>query len=134
MWAAFRGKSSLFSLDTSHAGAVADSRVRNNPPDMDKVVYDFSAGESSVVVYAASSESELARDEAKWGHGAFTQSAASEGIGEGKATFGERRQITTDMLEFYLSERVKELTDGNQHPVMNRPSLVTDFPLFLAPP
>ena len=57
-----------------------------------------------------------------------------EAIGEGKASSNESGLITTDTLDFYVSERVKELTGGAQHPVMNRPSIVPDFPVALKRP
>jgi hypothetical protein len=40
-------------------------------------------------------------------------------------------QITTALLNAYLAERVKELTRGEQHPVMSRPEAVPDFPVAL---
>jgi hypothetical protein len=35
------------------------------------------------------------------------------------------------MLDHYIVERVKDLTGGEQHPVMNR-NLIPDFPLAMA--
>jgi hypothetical protein len=32
-------------------------------------------------------------------------------------------------LSFYIAERVKELTEGRQHPTMNLPQTVPDFPM-----
>jgi hypothetical protein len=57
-----------------------------------------------------------------------------EAIGEGKAKIDASGRITTDILDFYLEERVKALTEGEQHPVMNRRALIPDFPLALARP
>jgi hypothetical protein len=39
--------------------------------------------------------------------------------------------ITTAALDLWVSERVKELTRGSQHPVMIRPTTVPDFPMFV---
>ena len=52
-----------------------------------------------------------------------------QGVDRGERPSG---RITTAMLDLYLDERVKDMTDGAQHPVMNRPILVPDFPLALA--
>lgn len=38
--------------------------------------------------------------------------------------------ITTAALDLWVSERVKELTRGSQHPGMIRPPTVPDFPMF----
>ena len=62
--------------------------------------------------------------------GAFTK-ALIEAIGEGKADITHKGRITTSLLDAYLAERVKTLTDGEQHPVMSRPDAVPDFPLAL---
>ena len=36
------------------------------------------------------------------------------------------------MLDLYLVDHVKAMTEGRQHPVMNRPILVPDFPIAIA--
>ncbi len=95
---------------------------------MNKLVNDFALAGSGLVVFGASTGTELAREDVKWDrHGAFTK-ALIEAIGEGKASTDATGRITTTMLDLYLEERVKELTNGAQHPVMNRPDLVTGFP------
>jgi hypothetical protein len=38
------------------------------------------------------------------------------------------------MLDLYVEERVKELTGGQQHPVMNKPDVIPDFPFAMAKP
>jgi len=50
---------------------------------------------------------------------------------EGKADITHKGRITTVLLDVYLSERVKQLTDGEQHLVMSRPDAVSDFPIAL---
>jgi hypothetical protein len=37
--------------------------------------------------------------------------------------------VTVSALDYYIAERVKELTNGAQHPVMSRPDTVPDFAL-----
>jgi uncharacterized caspase-like protein len=130
----FPGKKIVF-IDACHAGAAmtASNRAVENL-DMNKVVNDFSAAGTGVVVYGASMGRETSKEDAKWdGHGAFTK-ALIEAIGEGKATNDPAKPITTELFAYYVAERVKELTGGSQHPVMNRPSIVPDFPIALARP
>jgi WD40 repeat protein len=129
------GKKILF-VDACHSGAAMVVGYKATPsettPDMNKVVNDFSTAGSGVVVFAASTGTELAKEDEKWDrHGAFAK-ALIEAIGEGKAAIEARKPITTDLLDYYVVERVKQLTDGKQHPVMHRPDLVPDFPLALS--
>jgi len=63
----------------------------------------------------------------EWGNGAFTKGLV-EGI-EGKASYGGSGRITVDMLDLYGSERVEELTGGQQTPTTVKPPNVPDFPL-----
>ena len=123
-------------VDACHSGAAMVLGYKATPsettPDMNKVVNDFSTVGSGVVVFAASTGTELAKEDEKWDrHGAFAK-ALIEAIGEGKAAIQAQKPITTDLLDYYVVERVKQLTDGKQHPVMHRPDLVPDFPLALA--
>ena len=86
------------------------------------------------VVLAACSGTELALEPEALGHGAFTY-ALLEGLA-GKARRGKpgERQIYVSDLDLYLRERVRELTNGAQTPVVlfdkNR---FLNPPLFLAP-
>jgi uncharacterized caspase-like protein len=129
------GKKVLF-IDACHAAAamVVGSKGVDTTPDMNKLVNDFALKESGLVVYGASTGTEVAKEDDKWDrHGAFTK-ALIEAIGEGKASIDPTGRITTGMLDLYIEERVKDLTHGAQHPVMNRPVLLPDFPLALARP
>jgi len=97
---------------------------------MDKVVNDFTTARSGIVVYAASQAIELAHEDQTGQHGAFAE-ALIEALGEGKGSSPDG-SITTDLLDYYIVERVKRLTDGAQHPVFHRPGLVSDFPVAVA--
>jgi WD40 repeat protein/uncharacterized caspase-like protein len=129
------GKKVLF-IDACHSGVAMvaiKAPLSEAKLDMNKVVNDFSVAGSGLVVYGASMGTETALEDAKWDrHGAFAE-ALIEAIGEGKASIDSTRRITTDMLDFYIEEHVKEMTGGAQHPVMNR-NLIPDFPLALAKP
>ena len=129
------GKKVLF-IDACHAGAAMapGSKAVDTSPDMNKLVNDFALKDSGLVVFGASTGTESAMENDQWDrHGAFTK-ALIEAIGEGKASIDATGRITTTMLDLYVEERVKELTNGAQHPVMTRPDLLPDFPLALARP
>ena len=41
-------------------------------------------------------------------------------------------EITLSGLDAYVAERVKQLTDGKQHPVMAKPTTVNNYPIAMA--
>jgi len=51
-----------------------------------------------------------------------------EGL-SGKAEIGKSGKITHKGLDYYVTERVKELTKGQQSPVSIAPGGITDFPI-----
>ena len=59
--------------------------------------------------------------------GAFTKGLI-EGL-IGKADYKGTGRITVNMPDLYVSERVKELTEGQQTPTMVKPPNVPDFPV-----
>ena len=81
------------------------------------------------MAYASSTGREVSQEDPSWGNGAFTK-ALIEGM-RAKADVSGKGVITTAGLDLWVSERVKDLTRGSQHPVMIRPPTVPDFPMFL---
>ena len=63
----------------------------------------------------------------EWGNGAFTK-ALVEAL-SGRADYGGKGKITINMVDLYLSERVKELTKGKQTPTTTKPQTIQDFPI-----
>jgi uncharacterized caspase-like protein len=80
-----------------------------------------------VVAFASSTGREVSLERAEWGNGAFTK-ALVEGLG-GKADLLHNGSITLSELDAYVVNRVKELTEGQQHAVMSRPTTVSDYPI-----
>ena len=62
----------------------------------------------------------------EWGNGALTKGLV-EGI-RGKANYGGTGRITITMLDLYVSERVKELTQGQQTPRYSEALQPAGFP------
>ena len=54
--------------------------------------------------------------------------ALLEGL-RGKADFRRTGRVTVNMLDLYVSERVRELTDGAQTPATAKPITIPDFPV-----
>ena len=79
------------------------------------------------MVFTASTGRQLSLEDPAWGNGAFTK-ALVEGL-SGKADLQKTGRITLKGLDYYIDERVKELTGGRQSPVSIAPSGVPDFPI-----
>lgn len=120
------GKTILF-IDTCHAGNVMGARAV--APDITGIVNELASAENGAVVFASSTGRQYSFEDPNWGNGAFTK-AAVEGI-EGKADYAGKGKITINMLDLYISERVKELTQGKQTPATAKPKTIPDFPVAL---
>lgn len=119
----------IFFLDTCHSGNVLGPARRAMRNDVMGVVNELSSAENGVVVFSSSTGRQFSLESPAWGNGAFTK-ALLEGLG-GAADFQKTGRITHKMLDLYVSERVKELTKGEQSPVTQAPGGVPDFPLAL---
>jgi WD40 repeat protein len=126
--AALAGKS-LFFVDTCHAGNIMGVR-RAAPLDITAVINELSSAENGTVVFASSSGNQYSLEDDAWGNGAFTK-AVIEGL-NGKADYMGRGKITINMLDLYISERVKELTHGKQTPTTTKPTIIPDFPIAIS--
>jgi len=122
--ASIRG-TALFFFDTCQSGSVMRG-ARLVQPDINGVVNDFASAENGIVVFAASEGKEESYEAKSWGHGAFTK-ALLEALSGQVDLFRGRREITVAGLEFWLSERVKELTGNQQHPTSFKPYAIPDM-------
>ncbi len=125
--AAIAGKT-LFFIDTCHAGNVLGTR-RGMQNEMNGVVNELASAENGAIVFAASTGNQYSLEKLEWHNGAFTK-AVVEGL-LGGADYGGHGRITVNMLDLYISERVKALTAGNQTPTTAKPQTVPDFPVAL---
>jgi uncharacterized caspase-like protein len=96
--------------------------------DNTEAIRELASEEYGVVVMAASTGKELSIERSEWGHGAFTK-AIIEGL-EKMADFSGDGIIHIRELDQYVSERVKKLTKGKQHPTTQRPTTISRFPIF----
>jgi len=117
----------VFFMDSCRAGRVAEGQRRKGSADVSAVIGELASAENGVAVYASSTGRQSSLEDPRWQNGAFTK-ALIEGL-SGKAADPKGR-ITHQMLGIYLSERVKELTGGKQHPVAGAAG-VADFPIAL---
>ncbi len=112
-------------MDTCHSGNVMGTR--RGVADITAVVNELASAENGVVVFASSTGRQYSLEDASWGNGAFTK-ALVEGV-NGRADYQGKGRITVNMLDLYLSERVKELTGGKQTPTTTKPQTISDFPV-----
>ena len=99
--------------------------------DISRLVQELASVDNGIVVYAAASGRQLSQESTRWSNGVFTK-AVVEGV-LGGAAYHAGRPITAQMLNLYVSERVKELTSGVQTPIMVTTHQMADFPLALRP-
>lgn len=98
--------------------------------DLNQAVEDLIAREPGLTVITSSSGREFSYERPEWGHGAFSK-ALLEGL-NGSADVNTDQVVTLAELNFYIIERVRDLTQGRQHPYMPI-NLFGNIPLFVLP-
>jgi uncharacterized caspase-like protein len=118
----------VFFIDSCHSGnALGGVQRRGLSDDINGVINELTSAENGAVVFAASTGNQSSLESKGWQNGAFTK-ALVEGV-NGEADEKRTGRITINMLDLYLSERVKALTGGRQAPTTAKPQTVADFPI-----
>ena len=120
------GKTILF-VNTCHAGNVMGKR--RSVTDINAFVNELASAENGAVVFSASTGRQYSLEDPVWANGAFTK-ALLEGL-NGQADYTGTGRITVNMLDLYISERVKKPTNRKQPPTTAKPNTVPDFPIAL---
>jgi WD40 repeat protein len=120
------GKTLVF-VDTCHSGNVMGTRKAI--ADVTNIANELSSAENGAIVFASSTGRQFSLERPEWSNGAFTK-ALLEGL-SGKADYTKKGKISINMLDLYLSERVKELTEGQQTPTTTKPQTIQDFPIAI---
>lgn len=105
----------LLLVDTCHAGNIAGPWKQQALIDPDQFLRN--AALNNVIVMASSSGQQVSLERADWGHGAFTK-ALLEGL-QGKAA-DANGIVDLALLQRYVRQRVRTLTDGLQEPRIPR--------------
>jgi DNA-binding beta-propeller fold protein YncE/uncharacterized membrane protein len=121
--AAIPGRVVVF-LDSCHSGAVMK---RNS--SVTRFVNELGSAENGVVVFTASTGTQLSLESSEWNNGAFTK-ALDEGL-DGQADLFKKGRVTVSSLDAFLGDRVPALTNGQQTPTVIKPAAVPDFPVAL---
>ena len=125
---ALAGKALMF-LDACHSAAGLKTQGRRGPADITGVINELSSAENGIVMFASSTGREVSLEDTRWQNGAFTK-ALLEGF-DGKADLIKDGSISLKELDAWLAERVKELTDRQQHPVGYWPQTIQNFPVAI---
>jgi hypothetical protein len=96
-------------------------------PLTDDLVRDLVTDDYGVIVMCSAMGREFARESNEHRHGFFTQ-ALVEGL-SGKAEKTPDGAVYLHKLDAYVTDRVKELAKGQQHPVTAKPASIRSFPL-----
>jgi WD40 repeat protein len=119
----------LLFLDTCHSGELGQDLFRlRGQMDNTEAIRELASDENGVVILAASTGREYSMEHPDWKHGAFTK-ALLDGLEQGQADYSQDGIVHLRELDTYISERVKELTDGVQHPTTLKPSTISRFPI-----
>jgi WD40 repeat protein len=123
----FAGKV-VFMLDACHAGGVGQkTKIRGDKSLTDDLIRDLVNEDRGVIALCASTGKQFALESNEFRHGLFTL-ALVEGL-QGKATKTIDGAVYLHHLDAYVTDRVKELSQGRQSPTTARPTSVRSFPL-----
>ena len=111
--ATLAGKVLVF-MDACHSGNLMGKVKRRGVVVVSSVINELASAENGAVVFSSATGRQYALENMEWGNGAFTKGVV-EGI-RGKADYKSTGRITVNMLDLYVSERVKELTKGTADP------------------
>ncbi len=111
--------------DTCHSGGITGKRDIAGISD---ALRDLRKVEGGVVVMTAATGREASVESPEWEHGAFTL-ALIEGLEQKKANFNGDNRIDIKELDLFVTNRVKELTGGRQHPTTEIPTVMPNFPI-----
>ncbi|WP_146519715.1 caspase family protein [Stieleria varia] len=135
----------LLCMDTCHAGAVMGPvnngrRSKGIQNAVRSAISDLTNIEAGVVVMTSSTGREVSFEDDRWGHGAFALALIEALTGERKgppgqvtlpADFNSDQILDLAEIDTYVTSRVKELTDGKQHPVTDR-GRIPAFPIAIS--
>jgi WD40 repeat protein len=114
-------------LDACHSGGIDGGKRKSTKSLTDDLVRDLTREETGVVVMCSSTGRQFSLENNKHRAGNFTL-ALVEGL-SGKANKGVDGAVYLHHLDAYVTDRVKALSKGKQHPVTSKPSTIASFPL-----
>lgn len=120
------GKIVVF-LDTCYAGQILGDVQMRGPSEFSELVAELTKAGEGVVVFASSSGWQPSLESPAWQNGAFTKALLEALLG--KKTADAKGGITLTAIDTYVTQRVKELTKGQQTPTTAKLGMMPDYPL-----
>ena len=118
----------IAAVDTCHSGGVAGARGLRPSLAYNNALRELGSTEVGVVTLSSCQPNELSLEREDWGHGAFSR-ALLDGLA-GQADLNKDGSVTLVEFEAYVLDRVKALTQGRQHPSLQRaPTIPGDLVL-----
>lgn len=114
-------------LDACHAGALGGDKRRSGSSLTDDLIRDLLTDDYGTIVMCSSMGREFSMENNELRQGNFT-AAVTEGLA-GKADVNSDGTVYLNELDYFVTERVKELSKGRQHPVTQKPASIRSFPL-----
>jgi hypothetical protein len=121
----------LFFFDTCYSRSLLylkEARLENGC-HLDALANELAANPNGPFVFYSATGNQPSQERDEWMNGAFTK-ALLEGL-NGQADQRSDNLIDVDELDWYLSRRVTELTNGNQTPVTAKPKGLPSIPIAL---
>ncbi len=109
-------------VDTCHSGNIMGSGRRG---DITSAIKSITNSGRGAVIMSASTGRGYSLENNQWRHGAFTK-AILDGFKNQKADYNGNHQISIKEIDLYITNRVKELTHGEQKPTTIIPDGLED--------
>jgi dipeptidyl aminopeptidase/acylaminoacyl peptidase len=117
----------LVLLDACHSGGIDGGKRKSSRSLTDDLVRDLVRDESGLAVMCSSTGREFSLENNTHRMSNFSL-AVVEGL-SGKARKAPNGAVYLHHLDAYVTDRVKALSKGKQHPVTSKPSTIASFPL-----
>ncbi len=117
----------VYFMDACHSGNLDFVRRSVGGVDLNGLIQDLSAAETGAVVFSSAAGSQYALESPAWGNGAFTRAMLQAFRGDGD--YNNDGAVSVNELNLFVSQEVKQLTNNQQTPVLQKPDSIRDFPL-----
>jgi uncharacterized caspase-like protein len=114
----------LLFVDTCHAAGITGAKAIYRDP-----LYELTSDEYGAIVFTSSLAREISIENEQWQHGAFTK-AILDTFATPESDMNRDGFLSLTEMEQSVSDRVRTMTDGAQHPVMKRPATIHNIPFF----
>jgi WD40 repeat protein len=115
----------LVFADTCHSGGITGEKATF----VDDPLRDLVSEEYGAVVFCSSLPREVSLEDPTWGHGAFTK-ALIDTFNSPDSDNNHDGYLSIVEVEDHVDRRVKELTQGRQHSVVDRPPTIPNFSFY----